>query len=129
MATVKNLTVSNPSTKTVTETEKSQLAKIITTLPPIQVNGNSQKTVSVQDKIHELDILFSHRDKWQRLNDAKNKLKKFEISDTTIQNQIDLRDDDGNTFKTSNPVVLKKVIAWLLEDLEVKIKEVETKFI
>lgn len=127
MATVKNLTVSNSSTKT--ETEKSQLAKIITTFPPIQVNGNSQKTVSVQDKIHELDILFSHRDKWQRLNDAKNKLKKFEISDTTIQNQIDLRDDDGNTFKTSNPVVLKKVIAWLLEDLEVKIKEVETKFI
>lgn len=127
MATVKNLTVSNPSTKT--ETEKSQLAKIITTLPPIQVNGKPQKTVSVQDKIHELDILFSHRDKWQRLNDAKNKLKKFEISDTTIQNQIDLRDDDGNSFKTSNPVVLKKVIAWLLEDLDVKIKEVETKFI
>lgn len=127
MATVKNLTVSNPSTKN--ETEKNPLAKIITTLPPIQVNGNSQKTVSVQDKIHELDILFSHRDKWQRLNDAKNKLKKFEISDTTIQNQIDLRDDDGNSFKTSNPVVLKKVIAWLLEDLEVKIKEVETKFI
>ncbi len=127
MATVKNLTVSNPSTKT--ETEKNPLAKNITTLPPIQVNGKPQKTVSVQDKIHELDILFSHRDKWQRLNDAKNKLKKFEISDTTIQNQIDLRDDDGNSFKTSNPVVLKKVIAWLLEDLEVKIKEVETKFI
>lgn len=127
MATVKNLTVSNPSTKS--ETEKGQLAKIITTLQPLQVNGNSQKTISVQDKIHELDILFSHRDKWQRLNDAKIKLKKFEISDTTIQNQIDLRDDDGNTFKTSNPVVLKKVIAWLLEDLEVKIKEVETKFI
>ncbi len=127
MAQVKNLTVSNPTTKT--ETEKNPLAKIITTLPPIQVNGNSQKTVSVQDKIHELDILFSHRDKWQRLNDAKNKLKKFEISDTTIQNQIDLRDDDGKSFKTSNPVVLKKVIAWLLEDLEVKINEVETKFI
>lgn len=124
MTQVKNLTVSKPA-----ETEKKQLTASTTPPPPIQVNGKPQKTISVQDKIHELDILFSHRDKWQRLNDAKNKLKKFEISDTTIQNQIDLRDDDGNSFKTSNPVVLKKVIAWLLEDLEVKIKEVETKFI
>ena len=124
MTQVKNLTVSKP-----VETAKNNLTASTTPPPPIQVNGISKKTVSVQDKIHELDILFSHRDKWQRLNDAKNKLKKFEISDTTIQNQIDLRDDDGNSFKTSNPVVLKKVIAWLLEDLEVKIKEVETKFI
>lgn len=129
MNTVKSVpTAAKNNTAAKTET-KPQTEAIKTPPPPIQVNGKPQKNVSVQDKIHELDILFSHRDKWQRLNDAKNKLKKFEISDTTIQNQIDLRDDDGNTFKTSNPVVLKKVIAWLLEDLEVKIKEVETKFI
>lgn len=82
-------------------------------------------TLSIDDIFYKMDMLYSLRDKREKLKDSLDKLTKFKLSSDSRTDNVILSDKNGSTFSTFNPEVIAKTIDWLKEDLTKKIEEVE----
>lgn len=81
---------------------------------------------SIEDRFYRMDILFSHREKWEKIKESLDKVNKFKLTTDGRSDSITFKDSSGNSFTTFSPDVLSKVIAMLKEDLSVKLHEVES---
>ena len=109
---------------TLPATEKKQeLSQLHVSAPVIQ--EPEKPTLSIDDIFYKMDMLYSLRDKREKLKDSLDKLTKFKLSSDSRTDNIILSDKNGSTFSTFNPEVIGKTIDWLKEDLTKKIEEVE----
>ena len=93
-------------------------------LPLITPERQPKKPLPLEDVFYRLDLLFSLRDKHDKLRETQQKLEKFVISSDGRGNSIKLTDAAGETFHTSNEDVFKKITDWLKEDIAKKLETV-----
>ena len=100
----------------------------VTAVIPIkkEQETESEKFPSLEDRFYKMDTLFSLRERYDKLKETLDKLNKFKLSTDGRNDNIILRDDKSNTFSTSNPEVIAKLVEWLKEDLTKKIKDVDS---
>ena len=92
---------------------------------PVLIPEKKQSAVpSIEDKFLKMDVLFSHREKYEKLKESLDKLNKFKLSTDGRNDNIILKDANNVTFSTYNPVVIAKVTDWLKEDLTKQIADV-----
>jgi hypothetical protein len=115
----------NADTKPQATETKPMLPPITGSVIPI-VNPKNELP-PLDERFERMDMLFSLRDKYDKLKESLDKLNKFRLAADGRSEQITLKDSDGNTFATHNPEVLAKVIEWLKEDLTKKIKDVDNR--
>ena len=118
--TVKNEVANNPAPAT---ERKPELSSLHVSAPDTKEPEKS--TLSIDDIFYKMDMLYSLRDKREKLKDSLDKLTKFKLSSDSRTDNIILSDKNGSTFSTFNPEVIAKTIDWLKEDLTKKIEEVE----
>lgn len=107
--------------------DKPKLEDIITPVIPITLPDQKEPPKnSIEDKFYKMDILFSHREKWEKLKESLDKVNKFKLTTDGRSDSITFKDSAGSQFTTFSPDVLSKVITWLKEDLTAKLQEVET---
>lgn len=134
MSTQKTTTPTNGTSKpkvetTVSATNSTQAnnegkpeTKVLQLTPP----EKTEKAPSLEDRFYKMDTLFALRERYEKLKETLDKLNKFKLSTEGRSDSIAIRDDKGNTFSTSNPDVVTKMVEWLKEDLTKKIKEVDS---
>jgi hypothetical protein len=92
---------------------------------PITLAKSEPAKNSIEDRFYRMDILFSHREKWEKIKESLDKVNKFKLTTDGRSDSISFKDSSGNSFTTYSPDVLSKVIAMLKEDLSAKLQEVE----
>jgi hypothetical protein len=117
--TVSTVTKIEPPKK---EEQKTELPK--QELPSI-VPLPKQDFSPIEDRFLKLDVLFSKREKWERIKDSLDKLNKFKLSTDGRSDNITLKDGAGNSFSTYNAEVLSTVVDLLKVDLTKKLADVE----
>lgn len=88
--------------------QKSEKPAQDTTLKTVPLT--EKKTESLEDRLHRLNLLFDLQKKFNRLQESKQKLDSFEINQNRENSTLEIRDDEGNEFETSNPVVITEVV-------------------
>jgi hypothetical protein len=94
-------------------------------LPSITPIPKTELRPSIEDRFLKMDVLFSKREKWEKIKDSLDKLNKFKLSTDGRTDNIIFKDAVGTTFSTYNPDVITKVVDMLKEDLSKKLSEVE----
>ena len=94
-------------------------------LPAIIPSKKEEQKASIEDRFLKMDVLFSKREKWEKIKDSLDKLNKFKLSTDGRTDNIIFKDSAGVTFSTYNPDVITKVVDMLKEDLTKKLAEVE----
>ena len=82
-------------------------------------------TSSIEDRFFKMDLLFSHREKWEIIKESLDKVNKFKLTTDGRSDSITFKDGASNSFTTFSPEVLSKVITWLKDDLSKKLSDVE----
>lgn len=73
---------------------------------------------TMREKLEKLNLLF---DREEKLRDSKKSLENFRIASDEGTNRLDLGDGKGASFRTSNPTVIKEVIALIMKEIETKL--------
>ena len=76
---------------------------------------------SQRDKVEKLNLLFEREEK---LAETRKQLDRFKLATDESTNTLELKDGKGATFRTSNPHLIKVVIADIMEELTAKQKQV-----
>jgi hypothetical protein len=105
-----------PGTEPKTETKEEVKQEPKTEIP---------KPLTIQEKIDKLTNLNILAEKREKLIETKRNLNTFKLSADGFTNSLDLRDGNGNSFKTSNSEVIKEVINLLSSTVDCKLLEVE----
>ncbi len=89
----------------------------------------AKKTESIEDRMHRLNILFDLQKKYLKWQETRKNLEGFEIAQNKENSTLELTDDEGNDFTTTNPIVISEVVKLVLQVVNTKIAEVETKLV
>ncbi len=79
--------------------------------------------------MHRLNILFDLQKKYLKWQETRKNLEGFEIAQNKENSTLELTDDEGNDFTTTNPIVISEVVKLVLQVVNTKIAEVETKLV
>ena len=83
--------------------------------------------LTLDEKIAQVENLSLLISKWQKLNESKKRLVKFQIGSDGLSSNLVLRDGAGNEFNTSNLNVVTDVLGLIRITLDKSIAEVESK--
>lgn len=70
--------------------------------------------------------LVSLFERHEKLCESKKTLKQFDLSAVNHRRALTLEDGKGANFSTNNPVVISKIIALILEEVEIAISSTES---
>lgn len=112
--------------------EKINVAEVVNEVveaaPVLTVLKNEPEPVRIMtlderiQKVEDLSLLI---DRYRTLVDSRRKLQTFQIGADSLSSVIQLRDANGNEFKTSNSAVITSVIDEMKRTLDVKVRDVE----
>lgn len=119
--------IANPKKEEVNDSAPAEKLPLI--VNPKTEDVSKPSTSTLEEKFYKMDVLFSHREKWEKLKESADKLNKFKLATDGRTDHIVLKDAAGVTFSTYSPDVFSKVLNWLKEDLSEKLKEVESQII
>lgn len=88
-------------------------------------NEATEKSQSLDERLHRLNQLFDLQSKYNRLQDSLQKLNEFEIKKDGERSRLSLADDNRNDFSTYNPEIIKEVTDFLKLRIKDKIKAIE----
>jgi hypothetical protein len=95
------------------------------TTKPAAPKADEKKPESIEDRLHRLNVLFDLQKKFVKWQETRKNLEGFEIAQNKENSTLELSDDEGNEFTTTNPIVIAEVVKLVLQVVNVKIKEVE----
>ncbi len=121
---VKTVPPTNGKTTTVNplSTVKTEAVTIPTKIEPA-------KTDSIEDRLHRLNVLFDLQKKFLKWQETRKNLNEFEIAQNKENSSLEISDDEGNEFNTTNPVVIAEVVKLILQVVNKKITEVEAQIV
>ncbi len=105
----------------------------LTAIPPVPVAKKITEEVAelppIEDRLHKLNVLFDLQKKHSKLLDSKKKLTDFEIAQNKENSSLEISDDEGNEFTTTNPLVIAGVVKLILQIVNDKSKELEAQIV
>lgn len=104
---------------------KTETVKPITEKTPPAPKAEEKKQESIEDRLHRLNVLFDLQKKFVKWQDTRKNLEGFEVAQNKDNSTLELTDDEGNEFTTTNPIVIAEVVKLVLQVVNTKIKEVE----
>lgn len=125
MPTVKNATVKpvTPAQVIAAETKTAEPAKIESLL--VRMNKENEISISLEDRLHRLNVLFDLQKKYNALQASLQKLSVFKLTHDSETSVLRFRDDDHNEFSTGNAEVMAEFLDFLKETIKRKIKAIE----
>lgn len=120
------------ATKPVANNGKS-VSPLSTVKPqPVTVTPKKEEPLkpdSIEDRLHRLNVLFDLQKKYTKWQETRKNLEGFEIAQNKDNSTLEISDDEGNEFTTTNPLVIAEVVKLILQVVNTKITEVETKIV
>jgi len=95
----------------------------------IPQKNETAKADSIEDKLHRLNVLFDLQKKYTKWQETRKNLEGFEIAQNKDNSTLELTDDEGNDFTTTNPIVIAEVVKLILQVVNSKMKEVEAQIV
>ena len=120
--------------KTINQTQPTNgkpaiLKAPIVSNPPKEEKAETENLSPIDERLHRLNILFDLQRKHAKLQESRKKLNEFEIAQNKENSSLELSDDEGNEFTTTNPVVIAAVVKLALQVINDKSKELEAQII
>lgn len=100
----------------------AKVAPLATEPKPQKPEGS--KVESIEDRLHRLNMLFDLQKKYTRLQEAKKELTDFTINANKENSELELTDDEGNSFTTKNPVIIAAAVKTVLDMVNAKSDEI-----
>lgn len=125
MSNVKNATAKAVKTAPViaAETTPEEPAQVESLL--IRMDNEKNVSLSLEDRLHRLNVLFDLQKKYNSLQNSLYKLKQFKLTHDGQTAYLSFRDEDRKEFSTQNPEVMQDFLEFLKTTIESKIKAIE----
>jgi len=105
---------------TPTEAEDAKIPAIIK-----MMSKEKETTLSLDDRLHRLNVLFDIQKKYNGLQASLQKLNAFKLSHDNQTAYLIFRDDDRVEFTTSNTEVMQDFLEFVKTTIQTKIKALE----
>ena len=107
----------------------SNSKKVETTVSVVKLPVKEEKTtLTFEDRLHKLNMLFDLQKKYLTLKNSQQKLLEFQMKSGDEDGcYLTIRDDNRNEFTTYNTGVIIEVLECLKNSINTKIKQIEPK--
>ncbi|MFA6261085.1 MAG: hypothetical protein WC760_06435 [Bacteroidia bacterium] len=114
----------NPSQKLTVEKSNAKVT------PSGKIDEPTPKQVlTVQQRKAKQEELSYLCEKHEKFVESQRKLENFKFSSDGHSQRLNMRDADGNSFETSNPLIIKSVIGQITDEIKKQVVEFENQII